>query len=89
MPAVAQKSFALVQSDFRFRPINVTAQTVRDVGKLVVRQANHASVGGRKFRIVSGNDRFAPRRFRKLTTVVDAAGYYRIRKHGLCRWNFF
>jgi hypothetical protein len=56
MFAVTQHSLTLVQSDLRFRPINVIAKTVGDVGKLVVRQANHSSMGNREFRIVSGDE---------------------------------
>jgi hypothetical protein len=63
MLAIAQHSFTLVQLDLRFRPINVIAKAIGDVGKLVVRQANHASIRHRESRIVSSNDRFSSRRF--------------------------
>jgi hypothetical protein len=62
MLAIAQQSFALVQLDLRFRPKNVVAKTIGDIGKLVARQANHASIRHREFRIVSSNDRFSSRR---------------------------
>jgi hypothetical protein len=37
MLAVAQKNFALMQGDLPFRPINVIAKTVGNVGELAVR----------------------------------------------------
>jgi hypothetical protein len=74
MPAVAQKNFALMQGDLPFRPINVIPKTVGNVGELVVRQGSRASVGNEKFRIVGGNDRFAPRRFHEFPAVANAAG---------------
>ena len=58
-------------------------QVVRGVAKLVVPQANHTSTGKRKFRIVSGADRFAP--LPKARDVAGADGYNRIRKHELSR----
>jgi hypothetical protein len=56
--AVTQKSFALMQGDLVFRKKEVIGQALGDVAKLVVPQANHTSTGKRKFRIVSGDDRF-------------------------------
>jgi hypothetical protein len=78
----------LMQGDLPLRLINVIAKTVGNVGELVVRQANRASVGNGKFRIVDGNDRFAPSRFQEFSAVANAAGYYRIRKRKLCPASF-
>jgi hypothetical protein len=71
MLAVAQKNFALRQGDLPFRLINVIAKTVGNVGELVVRQANRASVGNGNFAscaATTGSRRAASKSSRLLRT---------------------
>jgi hypothetical protein len=79
MLAVAQKCLSPVQSHFFLCPINLTSETVGDVGLSVVQEMNHMRIADGKVGIVSGNDRFMLDCFPKFAAVVCAPGNDRVR----------
>jgi hypothetical protein len=85
MLAVAQKGFSFAQGHFLLCPINVTPQTVGDVGLSVVCKTNHARTADGKPCVVCGDDSFTFCRLQKFAAGVRPARNNRIGINGSVR----